>query len=169
MDLSTHELPSADDMAALRARLGGAVMQPGDDGYDAARVVWNGMIDRRPACIARCTGTADVIESIGFASRHGLKLSVRGGGHNVAGYAVCDDGLMIDLSAMRAVRVDPAARRAWVQGGALWSDVDRETVAFGLATPGGLMSQTGVAGLTLSGGIGWLRGDTDCASTIWKP
>ena len=101
---------------------------------------------------------ADVIESVGFARRHALQLSVRGGGHNVAGYAVCEGGLMIDLSAMRAVRVDPAARRAWVQGGALWGDVDCETTAFGLATPGGLISQTGVAGLTLSGGIGWLRG-----------
>jgi FAD/FMN-containing dehydrogenase len=158
MDPSTHEPPSPDDVVALRARLVGCVMQQGDDGYDAARVVWNGMIDRHPAYIARCAATADVIESVCFASRHGLDLSVHGGGHNVAGYAVCDGGLMIDLSEMRAVRVDPAARRAWVQGGALWADVDRETTAFGLATPGGLVSQTGVAGLTLSGGIGWLRG-----------
>jgi FAD/FMN-containing dehydrogenase len=158
MDPTTHETPSPDDVAALRARLAGGLMQQGDDGYDAARVVWNGMIDRRPACIARCACTADVIESVGFARRHGLELSVRGGGHNVAGYAVCEAGLMIDLSPMRAVRVNAAARRAWVEGGALWSDVDRETTAFGLATPGGLVSQTGVAGLTLSGGIGWLRG-----------
>jgi FAD/FMN-containing dehydrogenase len=158
MGSSSHEPPSVDDVAALRASLVGGLMQQGDDCYDAARVVWNGMIDRRPACIARCTGTADVIESVSFARRHGLELSVRGGGHNVAGYAVCEGGLMIDLSAMRAVSVDPAKRRAWVQGGALWADVDRETTAFGLAAPGGLVSQTGVAGLTLSGGIGWLRG-----------
>jgi FAD/FMN-containing dehydrogenase len=158
MDPSTREPPSPDDVAALRARLVGGVMQQGDDGYDAARVVWNGMIDRHPAWIARCANTTDVIESVCFARRGGLELSVHGGGHNVAGYAVCDGGLMIDLSEMRAVRVDPVLRRAWVQGGALWADVDRETTAFGLATPGGLVSQTGVGGLTLSGGIGWLRG-----------
>jgi FAD/FMN-containing dehydrogenase len=158
MDPSNHVRPSAEDVVTLRARLGGRLLELGDDGYDATRVVWNGMIDRRPAFIACCAGSADVIESIGFARRHGLKLSVRGGGHNVAGYAVCEGGLMIDLSPMRAVQVDPVTRRAWVQGGALWADVDRETTPFGLATPGGLVSQTGVAGLTLSGGIGWLRG-----------
>jgi FAD/FMN-containing dehydrogenase len=158
MDPSAHVHPSPDDVANLRARLRGHLLERSDDDYDAARVVWNGMIDRRPSFIACCAGTADVIESLGFARRHGLKLSVRGGGHNVAGYAVCEGGLMIDLSAMRAVRVDPIARRAWVQGGALWADVDCETAAFGLATPGGLISRTGVAGLTLSGGIGWLRG-----------
>lgn len=147
-----------DDVAALRTSLRGHLLDPGDDDYNAARVVWNGMIDRRPAFIACCAGVADVIQSVAFARRHALPLSIRGGGHNVAGYAVCDGGLMIDLSAMRAVRVDPGARRAWVQGGALWGDVDCETTAFGLATPGGLISQTGVAGLTLSGGFGWLRG-----------
>ena len=147
-----------DDVAALRTSLRGHLLDPGDDDYNAARVVWNGMIDRRPAFIACCAGVADVIQSVAFARRHALPLSIRGGGHNVAGYAVCEGGLMIDLSAMRAVRVDPGARRAWVQGGALWGDVDCETTAFGLATPGGLISQTGVAGLTLSGGFGWLRG-----------
>jgi FAD/FMN-containing dehydrogenase len=151
-------MPTADDVATLRSSLRGRLLEPGDDGYDEARVVWNGMIDRRPALIACCAGVADVIESVALARRRVLPLSIRGGGHNVAGYAVSDGGLMIDLSAMRAVRVDPAARRAWVQGGALWGDVDRETTAFGLATPGGLISQTGVAGLTLSGGFGWLRG-----------
>jgi FAD/FMN-containing dehydrogenase len=151
-------VPAADDVAALRTSLRGRLLAPGDDGYDATRVVWNGMIDRRPAFIVCCAGVADVIESVAFARRHALPLSIRGGGHNVAGYAVCDGGLMIDLSAMRAVRVDPAVRRAWVQGGALWGDVDCETTVFGLATPGGLISQTGVAGLTLSGGFGWLRG-----------
>ena len=150
--------PSPEAVAAFRASLRGTLLQPGDDAFDATRVIWNGMIDRRPALIARCHGVADVIASVNFARAHGLLVSVRGGGHNVAGYAVCDKGLMIDLSAMHAVRVDPQARRAWVQGGATWGDVDCETTVFGLATPGGLVSQTGVAGLTLSGGIGWLRG-----------
>ena len=121
------QAPTTDGVAALRTSLRGRFLEPGDDGYNAARVVWNGMIDRRPAFIACCAGVADVIESVAFARRHALPLSIRGGGHNVAGYAVCEGGLMIDLSAMRAVRVDPGARRAWVQGGALWGDVDRRT------------------------------------------
>jgi FAD/FMN-containing dehydrogenase len=150
--------PSAQAVSDFRATLRGTLLRAGDDAYDAARVIWNGMIDRRPAFIARCHGVADVITSVNFAHAQGLLVAVRAGGHNVAGYAVCDGGLMIDLSPMHAVRVDPQARRAWVQGGATWGDVDCETTAFGLATPGGLISQTGVAGLTLSGGIGWLRG-----------
>jgi FAD/FMN-containing dehydrogenase len=149
---------SAQAIVDYRANLRGTLLQPGDDAYDATRAVWNGIIDRRPAFIARCYGVADVIASVNFARAHGLLVAVRAGGHNVAGYAVCDGGMMIDLSPMHAVRVDPQARRAWVQGGATWGDVDCETTAFGLATPGGLISQTGVAGLTLSGGIGWLRG-----------
>ena len=124
--------------------------------YDIARAVWNGAIDRRPRLIARCIGTADVVAAVRFARDHDLEIAIRGGGHNVAGTAVCDDGIVIDLSAMRAVRVDPADRRAWVQGGALWGDVDHETQAHGLATTGGIVSHTGVAGLTLGGGIGWL-------------
>ncbi len=124
--------------------------------YDIARAVWNGAIDRRPRLIARCIGTADVAAAVHFARDHDLEIAIRGGGHNVAGTAVCDDGIVIDLSAMRAVRVDPADRRAWVQGGALWGDVDHETQAHGLATTGGIVSHTGVAGLTLGGGIGWL-------------
>src|SRR5262245_17223910 len=124
--------------------------------YDLARAVWNGAIDRRPHLIARCIGTADVVAAVRFARDHNLEIAVRGGGHNVAGTAVCDDGIVIDLSAMRAVRVDPADRRAWVQGGALWGDVDHETQAHGLATTGGIVSHTGVAGLTLGGGVGWL-------------
>ena len=150
--------PSARDVADFKTTLRGNLLRPGGDAYDAARVVWNGMIDRRPAFIARCHGVADVIASVDFARSHGLLVAVRAGGHNVAGYAVCEGGLMIDLSPMHAVRVDPQARRAWIQGGATWSDVDCETTAFGLATPGGLISLTGVAGLTLSGGMGWLRG-----------
>jgi hypothetical protein len=124
--------------------------------YDSARAVWNGAIDRRPRLIARCIGAADVIAAVRFARDHDLQIAIRGGGHNVAGTAVCDDGLVIDLSAMRGVRVDPADRRAWVQGGALWGDVDHETQLHGLATTGGIVSHTGVAGLTLGGGVGWL-------------
>ena len=124
--------------------------------YDAARSVWNGAIDRRPRLIARCIGNADVVAAVRFARDHDLEIAIRGGGHNVAGTAVCDDGIVIDLSAMRAVRVDPVGRRAWVQGGALWGDVDHETQAHGLAITGGIVSHTGVAGLTLGGGVGWL-------------
>jgi FAD/FMN-containing dehydrogenase len=124
--------------------------------YDIARALWNGAIDRRPRLIARCIGVADVIAAVRFARDHDLEIAIRGGGHNVAGTAVCDDGIVIDLSAMRGVRVDPADRRAWVQGGALWGDVDRETQVHGLATTGGIVSHTGVAGLTLGGGVGWL-------------
>jgi FAD/FMN-containing dehydrogenase len=124
--------------------------------YDVGRAVWNGAVDRRPRLIARCSGTADVVAAVRFARVHDLEIAVRGGGHNVAGTAVCDDGIVIDLSAMRGVWVDPASRVARVQGGALWGDVDHETQAHGLATTGGIVSHTGVAGLTLGGGIGFL-------------
>jgi FAD/FMN-containing dehydrogenase len=134
----------------------GEVITPGEAGYDAARAVWNGSIDRRPLLIARCSRTADVIAAVRFARQHDLEIAVRGGGHNVAGTAVCDDGMVIDLSAMRAVRVDCGRRVAQVQGGALWADVDQQTQAYGLATTGGIISHTGVGGLTLGGGIGWL-------------
>jgi FAD/FMN-containing dehydrogenase len=138
-------------------RVRGAVIQPGDAGYDDARAVWNGLIDRRPALIVRPTGTADVIEAVNFARDGGLLLSIRGGGHNVAGNAVNDGGLVIDLSALRGVHVDPATRRVRVQGGATLADMDRETQVFGLAVPAGVVSPTGVAGLTLHGGAGHLR------------
>jgi FAD/FMN-containing dehydrogenase len=134
----------------------GRLIDAYDPDYDTARAVWNGAIDRRPQLIARCVGAGDVVAAVRFARDHDLPIAIRGGGHNVAGTAVCDGGVVIDLSAMRAVRVDPAVRRAWVQGGALWGDVDRETQAHGLATTGGIVSHTGVAGLTLGGGVGWL-------------
>jgi FAD/FMN-containing dehydrogenase len=144
-------------IAALRGSVVGDIFMPGDPGYDSARAVWNAMIDRRPSVIVRANGVDDVVTAVSFAGAHQLPISIRGGAHNVAGHAVGDAGVMIDLSAMRGVRVDPERRRAWVEGGATWGDVDSATQAFGLATPGGLISDTGVGGLTLSGGIGWLR------------
>ena len=144
--------PTGSEVDGFRGRL----IRAGDADYDAARAVWNGTIDRRPRRIARCIGTADVVAAVRYARDHDLEIAIRGGGHNVAGTAVCDDGIVIDLSAMRAVRVDAVGRRAWVQGGALWGDVDRETQEYGLATTGGIVSHTGVAGLTLGGGLGWL-------------
>lgn len=137
--------------------LHGSVLHSGDDGYNEVRQVWNGLIDRRPALIAQCAGVADVIDAVNFARTHDLLVSVRGGGHNVAGSAVCDGGLMIDLSLMKGIHVDPHEKRVRAQGGVTWGDLDRETQAFGLAAPGGVVSTTGIAGLTLGGGLGWLR------------
>ena len=134
----------------------GEVIVPEDHDYDDARAVWNGTVDRRPRLIARCSGTADVAAAVRFARDRDLEIAVRGGGHNVAGTAICEDGIVIDLSPMRAVSVDPVERTADVQGGALWGDVDHETQAHGLATTGGIVSHTGVGGLSLGGGIGWL-------------
>jgi FAD/FMN-containing dehydrogenase len=134
----------------------GDLIAPGRHHYDDARAVWNGTVDRRPRLIARCSGTADVAAAVRFARARDLEIAVRGGGHNVAGTAVCDDGIVIDLSAMSAVSVDPVERIAHVQGGALWGDVDHETQAHGLATTGGIVGHTGVGGLSLGGGIGWL-------------
>ncbi len=135
----------------------GEAYTPGDTGFDEARAVWNAMIDRQPAIIIRCGDTSDVVAAVKLAHSQNLPIAIRAGGHNVAGHAVCEGGVMIDLTQMRGVEVDPKARVAKVQGGALWRDVDGATQAHGLATPGGLISDTGVAGLTLSGGIGWLR------------
>ena len=142
---------------SLRRSIEGTVITPGAPDFDGARAVWNAMIDRRPALIVRPETAAGVAAAVAFARANHLPVSIRGGGHNVAGHAVGEDAVMLDLSGMRGVRVDPERRRAWVDGGATWGDVDRATQAFGLATPGGLISDTGVAGLTLSGGIGWLR------------
>lgn len=140
----------------LQASLRGELLRPNDAGYDATRTVWNAMIDRHPALIARCLGAVDIINAVNFARMHDLRVSIRGGGHNVAGNAVCDQGLMIDLSPMKGIRVDPVRRTVRVEPGAIWSEVDREAQAFGLATTGGTVSHTGVAGLTLGGGLGWL-------------
>lgn len=146
------------DIKDLGAGMRGELLLPGEDGYDAARTIWNAMIDRRPALIARCAGAADVMRAVDFARTNNLLLSVRGGGHNVSGNAVCDGGLMVDLSPMRSVRVDPAKRTARAEPGVTWGELDRETQAFGLATTGGVISTTGIAGLTLGGGWGWLGG-----------
>jgi FAD/FMN-containing dehydrogenase len=140
------------------ATLRGPLLHPGDGGYDEARKVWNGMIDRRPALIARCAGVADVIAAVRFARSHELRVSVRGGGHNITGNAVCEGGLMIDLSPIKSVRVDPAKRIARAEAGLTWGEYNRETQAFGLASTGGVVSTTGIAGLTLGGGLGWLMG-----------
>jgi FAD/FMN-containing dehydrogenase len=150
------DLPSAvvEDFASS---LRGELIRPGDRAYEPAREIWNGMIDRRPALVARCAGAEDVVAAVNFARENELRLAVRGGGHGVAGHALCDDGLVIDLSEMRAVEVDPERRTARAQGGCTLGDVDRETQRYGLATPLGVVTETGIAGLTLSGGIGHLR------------
>jgi FAD/FMN-containing dehydrogenases len=145
-----------DVLLALKGGLRGRMLTKDEDGYDTARSIWNGMVDRSPGLIVRCQGASDVIQAVNFAREHDLIVAVRGGGHNIAGNAVCDGGLMIDLSSMNFVRVDPAAKRAWIGPGATLGDVDRETQAFGLALPTGINSTTGISGLTLGGGFGWL-------------
>jgi FAD/FMN-containing dehydrogenase len=144
------------DVSQLRRVLDGQVMLPGDDGYDSARLLWNAMVDRYPAVAVRCVSNADVSAAINFARQHDLEIGVRCGGHSILGICVPDGGLLIDLSGMRTVRVDPDVRRAWVQGGALLGDLDRAAQEFGLATTAGNVSHTGVGGLTLGGGMGWL-------------
>ena len=146
----------ASPIAGLQSEFGGPVIQPGDAAYDSARRVWNGAIDRHPGLVARATGVADVRAAVRFARSQGLPLAVRGGGHNVAGTAVCDGGVVLDCSLMKGIWVDPAARTVRAQAGLLWSELDRETQGFGLATTGGIISHTGIAGLTLGGGLGWL-------------
>jgi FAD/FMN-containing dehydrogenase len=144
--------------AALRAGGIAQIIDRAHPAYDAARRVWNGDIDRRPALIARCRGVADVIAAVHAGRDHNMTIAVRGGAHNAAGFGTCDDGLVIDVSSMRGIRVAPDLRLAAAQTGVVWSELDRETQAFGLATPGGLVSNTGIAGLTLGGGLGWLMG-----------
>src|SRR5919199_494288 len=140
------------------ANLRGDLLRPEDDGYDTTRAVFNGMIDKRPAMIVRCAGVSDVMQGVNFARTHDLLLSVRGGGHGVAGNAVCDGGLMLDLSPMKGIRVDPVRRTAQAQAGLTLGEFDHETQEFGLATTLGVVSVTGIAGLTLGGGLGWLNG-----------
>jgi len=140
----------------LQSEIGGKVSLPGDAGYDDAVNIWNHAIDRRPAVVASCTSSADVAAALAFAQREGLEVAVRGGGHNYAGFALCDDGLMIDLTPMKTIAVDAANRRARCGGGTTWGELDGATQEHGLAVPGGFISHTGVAGLTLGGGLGWL-------------
>jgi FAD/FMN-containing dehydrogenase len=140
----------------LKGQVRGSVLDAGDASFDQARSIWNAMIDRKPALIVRCASAEDVVSAVRFAKDNDLLLSVRGGGHNIAGSAVCDGGLMIDLSPMKAVRVDVAEKRAWVEPGATLADVDKETQSFGLVLPTGINSTTGIAGLTLGGGFGWI-------------
>jgi FAD/FMN-containing dehydrogenase len=152
-----HALDAA-DLESFRKALRGELIRSDDGGYEAARRVWNGNVDRRPALIARCVGVADVQQAVNFARTNGLRVSVRGGGHSAPGYGTNDGGLVIDLSPMKGVRVDPNARTVRAEGGVLWRDLDHETQVFGLATTGGTVSNTGIAGLTLGGGLGWLMG-----------
>jgi FAD/FMN-containing dehydrogenase len=155
-ETTTLAAAATSDLEQLRDSMRGPVIDPGDESYDSARAIWNGAIDRRPACIARCTGVADVVAAVRFARERELLVAVRSGGHGVGGHAVCDGGLVIDLSPMKGIRVDPAARTARAEAGVLWGELDRETQLHGLATVGGIVTHTGIAGLTLGGGIGWL-------------
>src|SRR6266404_5159517 len=141
---------------AFRRDFHGQVILPGEDGYDAARRIWNACIDKHPGLIARCSGAADVVQAVKFARANDLLVAVRSGGHNVGGRALCDEGIVIDLSRMTGVFVDAQRQTARVQGGATPGDVDRETHVYGLAVPAGVVSRTGIAGLTLGGGVGWL-------------
>lgn len=159
---TSHPIPSTVDR--IRGAIRGKVVVPGDADYDDARAVWNGMVDKRPAAIVRCEGTGDVVAAVDAARAAGYPITVRSGGHGVAGKAVCDDGIVIDLAAIHHVRVDRDARVAHVGPGATWSAVDRETTAFGLVTTGGVHSGTGVGGLALGGGMGYLA--RRCGMTV---
>jgi FAD/FMN-containing dehydrogenase len=149
---------STAEVATLRAGLRGRLLIAGDEGYDGARRVWNGNVDRRPALIAQCANVADVQQAVNFARQQGLLMSIRGGGHSAPGYGTNDGGLVIDLSSMKAISVDPDKRTARAEGGVLWRELDAQTQAHGLATTGGTVSNTGIGGLTLGGGLGWLMG-----------
>src|SRR4051812_4121403 len=144
-------------LGELQAAFGGELIQPDAPGFDEARAIFNAMVSTRPGLIARCTGVSDVIAALRFARDNHLDVSVRGGGHSVTGHALCDGGVVIDVGPMKGVRVDPARKTAWVQAGCNWGELDRETQAYGLAVPGGRVPSTGVAGLTLGGGSGWIE------------
>jgi FAD/FMN-containing dehydrogenase len=148
--------PNAAKVEELRKGFKGKVITPGDNEYEESRKIWNGMVDKRPAIIARCAGTQDAVKAVNFCRDNGIQLAVRGAGHHIAGNSLCDDGLVVDLSHMRTVKVDVAAKRAVAEGGATLADFDAATLAHGLATPVGINSTTGIAGLTLGGGFGWL-------------
>src|SRR5215213_4635067 len=150
-----HVLGTA-TLQELEQGLRGRLVRPGDADYDDARAIWNGAHDRRPALIVRCDGVADVMRAVDFARSESLPVAVRGGGHSIPGFSTSDGGVVVDLSAMKAVRVDPATRTAVAEGGATWAEFDHETQAFGLAVTGGLVSSTGLSGFTLGGGLGWL-------------
>ena len=168
-------MPTAASLESLKESLNGSVITPDHQDYDQARKVWNADIDRRPAVIVQCRSAAEVAVAIRFAGEQGLEIAVRGGAHSMPGQAVCDDGLMIDLSRLDQVSVDPETRRVRVQGGALFSQVDAATQPYGLAVPSGLVSHTGVGGLTLGGGMGWLgrqaglTTDSLVAAEMWSP
>jgi FAD/FMN-containing dehydrogenase len=153
---NTMTPPNEAAIQNFRAQLKGPLLLPADDGYHESRRVWNGTIDKHPAIIVRAIGVADVTAAVRFARQHGLNVAVRGGGHSFAGLSVCDDHMLVDMSLLKGIRIHPEKKRAWVQAGCLWGDFDREAQSFGLATTGGLITHTGVAGLTLGGGIGWL-------------
>ncbi len=155
--MATPTRSARDPLSELEAGFHGTLLRPGRRGYEEARAVWNGIIDKHPRAVALSSDVDDVVRAVGFGRRYGWPLAVRGGGHNVAGLATSEGGLVLDLSAMNGVEVDPESKRARVQGGAIWRDVDAATQPHGLAAPAGLVSETGVAGLTLGGGIGWLR------------
>ncbi len=154
----TSGVGSRDAVDQLRSAVAGEVYTPDDTGYEQVRRIHNGMIDKRPAVIVRCQNTADVVDAVNFAREHELEISIRGGGHNVAGRALTDGGLMVDTQTMKGVHVDPASRRVRAQPGLTWNEYNRATAAYGLATTGGVVSTTGIAGLTLGGGLGWLMG-----------
>ena len=147
---------AAIDVQSFRSTFHGQLFEPADAGYNEARQIWNASVDKHPRLIARCSGVADVVAAVNFGRANDLVTAIRGGGHNVGGRALCDGGIVIDLSRMRSVHVDAANQRVRVQGGATLGDLDRETHVFGLAVPSGIVAKTGIAGLTLGGGVGWL-------------
>ena len=147
-----------DTVEEFRKSLRGQLIGPDDEGYEEARNVWNGNIDRRPALISRCAGVADVINSVNFARANNLLVAIRGGAHSAAGHGTCDGGIVIDVSQLKGIRVDPENKTIQAQAGVQWGEIDREAEIFGLATTGGVISNTGIAGLTLGGGLGWLMG-----------